>query len=126
LNRKKHKKSGNEPPRGKLEPKVRRTFGSMGITPALSNKPKIKAKIPAPVILNFVLLFLMLVFYMPANLFISVVVITRGLGTGVHAGSMAIMCTMQPVLRCLSLSVSCIKHSRSSLRSSFYCRLLSG
>jgi MFS family permease len=58
---------------------------------AVGGKPKNKAKIPGPAMLNFVLMFLSAVFWMPSLLFISIVVTEKGLGSGVHAGSVAIM-----------------------------------
>jgi MFS family permease len=62
---------------------------SAALEPTKIEKPK--TPIPGPVILNFVLIFLTLTFAMPALLFVSSVVIDKGLGTGVHAGTVAIM-----------------------------------
>jgi len=52
---------------------------------------KEKLKIPLPVVLNFVMIFLTGLFGMNALMFISNVITDRGLGTGVHSGTVAIM-----------------------------------
>jgi predicted MFS family arabinose efflux permease len=64
--------------------------------PAKAEKPK--ASISRPVILNFLLIFLTLTFAMQALLFVSSVVIDKGLGTGVHAGTVAIMFNIAAIL----------------------------
>jgi MFS family permease len=64
----------------------------------VDDKLKPKAKIPGSVILNYVLMFFGGLFWMPSILFISVVVTERGLGTGVHAGSVAIMFNVAGIL----------------------------
>ena len=53
--------------------------------------PKTKAKVPTPVVLNFVLIFVASLFGMSAMIFISGIVQNRGLGTGLLAGTVAIM-----------------------------------
>ena len=52
---------------------------------------KTKVKIPAPVVLNFVLIFVASLFGLSAMIFISGIVQSRGLGTGLLAGTVAIM-----------------------------------
>jgi len=52
---------------------------------------KTKARIPASVVLNFVLIFAAALFGMSAMIFISGIVQNRGLGTGLLAGTVAIM-----------------------------------
>ncbi|AEF83775.1 transporter, major facilitator family [Treponema primitia ZAS-2] len=52
---------------------------------------KAKVKVSAPVIFNCVLIFLAYTLWVPALALISNVVIERGLGTGLHAGTVAIM-----------------------------------
>ncbi|MDR3124161.1 MAG: MFS transporter [Treponema sp.] len=65
---------------------------------AADDKPKVKAKIPGSAILNFVLIFFGGLFWMPSFLFISIVVVERGLGTGVHAGTVAIMLNVSAII----------------------------
>jgi len=52
---------------------------------------KVKARIPVSVVLNFVLIFAAALFGMSAMIFISGIVQNRGLGTGLLAGTVAIM-----------------------------------
>lgn len=63
---------------------------------ARAEKPT--AALPLPVILNFLLIFLTLTFAIPALLFVSAVVIDKGLGTGVHAGTVATMFNVAAIL----------------------------
>jgi predicted MFS family arabinose efflux permease len=66
--------------------------------PAAGDKAKAKASIPGRAIANYVLIFLAGLFWMPSLLFVSIVVVERGLGTGVHAGSVAIMFNVSAIL----------------------------
>jgi len=52
---------------------------------------KVKAKLPTPVKLNYLLMFVVTLFGMCAMVFISTVVVSRGFGTSVHAGMVAVM-----------------------------------
>jgi MFS family permease len=63
-----------------------------------AEQPKAKTTIPARAWLNYVLIFLGGVFWMPSLLFISVVVVEKGLGTGVHAGIVAAMFNVSAVV----------------------------
>jgi predicted MFS family arabinose efflux permease len=59
--------------------------------PAETSVIKQKVKLPAPVILNCVIIFLASILGMEALLFISNVITDRGFGTGVHVSTVAIM-----------------------------------
>jgi predicted MFS family arabinose efflux permease len=59
---------------------------------------KAKVKISMPVVLNCVMIFLALTLWVPVLAFISNVVVDRGLGTGVHAGTVAIMFNVAAVI----------------------------
>jgi predicted MFS family arabinose efflux permease len=52
---------------------------------------KEKVKLPVPVILNFIMIFLAFTLWIPTQLFISNIIIDRNMGSGVHAGIVAIM-----------------------------------
>jgi MFS family permease len=71
---------------------------------AISDQPKVKAKIPSPVLLNCVLIFAAGVFWMPSLLFVSVVVTGKGLGSGVHAGTVAIMFNVAAIILSFAFS----------------------
>jgi hypothetical protein len=62
------------------------------------NKAQAKVKIPGKAIQNYVLMFFSALFWMPSLLFVSIVVTEKGLGTGVHAGSVAIMFNVAAIL----------------------------
>jgi hypothetical protein len=70
----------------------------------VSDQPKARVKIPAPAITNILLFFAAVVLWMPSILFVSVIVVSRGLGTGVHAGTVAIMFNVASILLSLSFS----------------------
>ena len=59
--------------------------------PSSAALPKAKNNIPLPILLNFVMVFMLSLLGMTAMVFISSVIITRGLGTSVHAGVVAMM-----------------------------------
>jgi predicted MFS family arabinose efflux permease len=59
---------------------------------------KAGVRLPGSVLLNYVFVLVAMIFAMPALLFISVVVTEKGLGTGVHAGSVAIMFNVAGIL----------------------------
>ena len=59
--------------------------------PGSASLPKPKIHIPLPVILNFIMAFMLSLLGMTALVFISTVIIDRGLGTSVHAGIVAVM-----------------------------------
>ncbi|MDR1247946.1 MAG: MFS transporter [Treponema sp.] len=74
------------------------------IAPSADDKAKAKVKIPGRAIQNYVLMFFAALFWMPSLLFVSIVVTEKGLGTGVHAGSVAIMFNVAAILLSFAFS----------------------
>jgi hypothetical protein len=68
------------------------------------NKAQAKVTIPGRAIQNYVLMFFSALFWMPSLLFVSIVVTEKGLGTGVHAGSVAIMFNVSAILLSFAFS----------------------
>jgi MFS family permease len=66
--------------------------------PAEKKAEKATVKVPAPVVFNFIMIFLSFTLWVPALALISEVIIGRKLGTGFHAGNVAIMFNVGAVI----------------------------
>ena len=76
---------------GLKEPENAAANESVSTAKSETPTPKTKVRMPASVVLNFVLIFLVSLFGISAMIFISGIVQNRGLGTGLLAGTVVIM-----------------------------------